>query len=223
MTHSLFEGYYDADLAFDLYKAYKESSSDKHLLNELLHQFGLLVGKVFLVEFGTSIEDFDKDVLLSEALEHLYLVVANNDPISSPSAVSFMNYMWRAAKNSMLQGIRKLHHQEFDFWKVCSEPHQSSLPTYKNAESSIYIQQLRKMAFRIFVADLRFVGREQEACIFMARCIMYPSGINPTAAAAMYKLSKQKTRYLFQYTKYLLQRSIFLVEEVEISENKFEN
>jgi hypothetical protein len=215
----LFEdgAYFDRDLALDLCRCYYESNNGhtEDILTELLLQSGNLVNLVLWSEIGPSIGKCNFDFLKAEAIGHLFFIYQSKQvPVDNEK--SFMCYLWTSVKHAMILAIKhKLRSQEFEYWRVCEEPAQGRLEDFDNAETRLYWSQVRSLVYDVFKSDIRFNGKEKEACVFMASCILGITNMDPMAARFRFRLHKQRTKFLLAYTRYLLRSAALLVKRVD--------
>lgn len=213
MRNSLFTGHFDEEITYDLYVLYCQGQA---FPDELARQLASLVARVFHTDFTPAhrIDADDAAAMQSDALEQLYTAVRDRKSQACDSA-GFQSYLWVIARNSMLYTMRTLRSSEFDLWEGCAEPDVGRIPLQSDSEQQIYLKELCTLALSAFKLDVRFQGREAKACVFIAACFLGLNEFDPMAAQARYRLTIEKTRFLIHYTRCVLQRSIYVVREID--------
>jgi hypothetical protein len=221
MSEGLFDGYFDPGITLDLMVHYQNAPPEEEveiILRELTNQIGSLINIIFRMEVSGSVsaEEFDGRSAMTDTLEHVYeLLVKSRDKFPTDNERLLTRYLWVTIKRELIWSIGRYYSQEFEFWKVCSEPPSSKMTSYKNAEDNLYMFQLRRAIYRLFKADVRFNGKEKDACLFMASCMLGFRNFDPSSARLRYTLQRNKAAFLLQYTRYLLQSSYYAVRQID--------
>jgi len=217
VKNSLFTGYFDEEIAYDLFGLYCRGELNP-FPDELIRQLAALVAKVFRIDFAPTdrIDLYEASLMQSDALEHLYLVVSQGDiQMRRDTSGNFRSYLWATARNAMLMSMRTMKCSEFDLWEGCAEPETGRLITQHDSEQKLYFNELRVLTLSAFKADVRFSGNDARACVFIASCFLGFCDLDPMAAKARYKLTDAKTKFLMQYTRCALQSSVYAVRAID--------
>ena len=203
---------YDDFLTYSLAEDYARTR-DPEVLNDILLQLSPLVNTVVVVEIGDNVMGTTKEELKVDALSRLYEILFNGwYPLNHPQV--FKNFMYRAAHRTMIDHLRKSMPQVFNCWKKCTQPYpEPSRPD--DANYHIYAAQIRKMILELFESEIRFKGKDREACIFMARCLLGFARSNPLIARAKYTLTTRRCEYLLGYVRLMIKRISYWFKEFD--------
>jgi hypothetical protein len=204
--------FFDADLAMELYETFLVTLDDG-IMEELLLQIGTLVDMVCQFDIGPSIGECNHPALKADAIQLVYLKLIEGK-ISTARPRSFMNYLWKLIRHSMLHTIKDLlYQQRFEDWvdSVAGEVDDSVV----DAEARIYAQQIAQHALHIFKADIRFSGKEHDACVFIAECLLGLRRLDPKTARFRFRISESRVNFLIRYATYLLKHSADVAKEID--------
>lgn len=211
---NLFDVQYDSYLCYALYVEYCYSGCKK-TVEELCRQICGLIGLVarcYYIE--STVCESDAYVIKSEALEHIYSVFYYHlAPLENEKV--FRVFMWRTAYNAIVDSVRKSIRPPIDYYVVCSEPFTGQLDSHDDAEIRIYVEQVRRVVLEVVRSQIRFDGAEKKACIFIAKSLLGFIKISPSAATGMFRLKKNKLKFLEQYVQILIRRATMMVREIE--------
>lgn len=222
----IFDGTYDDYLACALCGTYRNGVSKEHkpaVLDELIRQLAPLVGIVFRFEIDPTLCYDDYAILKAEALESLYFLITESCaaiPTDSPRV--FTAYMWTTIKRSMMTSIRGTQSQIFDVWLMCHDternPNTGHIDRHEDAEIRLYLDQFHDLVLSTAINDIRFTGKEREACILIGKCLLGLSDLHPMAARVYYKLSKNRASFLVSYMEHLLKQASYSIRQIERNE-----
>ena len=203
---------FDRDLSLDLYKMYL-STNREDVLEELLLQIIPLINIVCKLDIDYTVGECNLPMLKTEAIEHIFFKLREaRFPVDNPR--TFMNYLWVMIRNAMVQAIRdNLSSKPFQSWVYV--PPTGRIEDFDDAEARLYASQLRYHMFNIFKADIRFVGNERDACIFMAECMLGFRKLDPMTARFRFRLSRPRVNFLYQYVRYLLKNAAHAVRQID--------
>jgi DNA-directed RNA polymerase specialized sigma24 family protein len=192
------------------------SDPEPEVLNELIRAVAPLVGMVSLKEIGKTIHYNDLDTLRAGALVKAYeLLSAQAVPLNSEGA--FSAFLYRAARYAMIDVLRDSPHQTFEY-EIAAIREQTTVPGPELAvEPGLWYNQVRELILNAFKEDCRFVGKEREACLLVARALLDYTDHNPLSIQFRYRLTKQKTKKLIQYTQIALRMAFYYVLEIDAS------
>lgn len=220
----IFDELYDPFLSCNLLSAYKNGVSEddkKELLCELVYQLAPLVGKVAMVEMNFNLGQHTLDVLKLEALEYVFFTL-KNDYIPRhiwEDDYTFTRYFWTIIKRGLNQSYEKnVVPSVFDFWHMgYDQPHTGRVPSHDDAEIALYLNQFYKTVLRVAVRDIRFVGVEKKACIYIGQCLFGLRKYHPMSARFKFNLHKDRTMFLVQYMEHLLKVTANEIKRIDDS------
>jgi DNA-directed RNA polymerase specialized sigma24 family protein len=209
----LFKGYYDSHLCCCLADEYQTcSNGDRELLDELLRQLAPLAGIVAKLEMGRHLVGTSIDSLCCDALEKAYKLFEDGE-VPTDSARVFTSFMYTSMKRAMIDSLRESNTEIFDYGYQCKEPPLGELPTHRNVDSRLQLEQIKDIVRAIFAHDCRYVGKELCACKFMALCELGLLRADPMTAQYKFRLTRSKAKILHQYTKILVKTSLYAVKK----------
>lgn len=209
----LFKGYYDAHFCCCLADEYQNGcKGDRELLDELLLQIAPLVGMVVKIEIGNQITGSTKDAVCCDALEKAYRLFEDGG-VPTESVRTFTSFMYTSLKRAMIDSLRESNTEIFDYAYHCAEPPMGELPTYRTVESKMQLEQVKDIVRAIFEHDCRYIGNDLCACKFMALCELGIVTADPMAAQYRFRLTRAKTKVLYQYTRVLVKTSLYAIKQ----------
>lgn len=224
----VFDAPYDSHLACSLFRAYKDtyrngaSSEEKNLIiQELMFQLAPLVTIVTTYEINPTIGDVNIDVLRLEALEYVFetLVLKYVPDHVATNHKTFTGYFWTMVKWGLLAAYRRnCTSQVFDFTLPATPPPSGRVTNHDDSEIRVYLNQFYDLVLATAINDIRFRGKERDACIFIGKCLLGMLKFSPTSARLRYKLSQARTEFLCQYMEHLLRYTMEEVKEIDDAE-----
>ena len=212
-----FKGSYDPDLCCALLDEYQTGGrKDRAILQELLLQVAPLIGLVAKYEVRGHVPGETIETLMCDALEKIFeMIECGLCDLPADDPTTLKSFLYTAAKRAMIDTLRMSRQQMFDCWELCYEPHQTRLSSYIDVENRLYLLQIREIAKSLFNHDLRFSGKEREACEYMAMCIMGFTKADPMSAQHRFRLTRGKTKKLLQLTQIRIKTAYYVVRELD--------
>ena len=214
----LFKGEYDAFLCCSLADEYLNGSSDDdELLNELMVQLAPLVGLVARSRISTEVPVESRDAVCVDAWQKAYELCKAGAVIPTDSVDSFTSFMKTTLYRAMIDSMRVSKVEVFDYGSVCIEPEYAQLPTHRQVEARIQLQQVRSIIKAVFDQDCKYVGTEGKACRFMARCLIGLVEQDPMSAQHRFKLTRARTKALLEYSRILVKSTVYSLKSSDES------
>jgi len=199
-VRSPFKGRYDEDLACALYAEY-ETSKDPAILNELLAQLCPLIRMTFKRTISPKFRS-SQDFLESNALLSVHRLVKLRELPTHPRV--FTSYLQSAIRVRLLDSLREVSSEVFEYWKVCRSPESSEYVTHSDVERYVYLRQ-RRSIIRSTVRDrIRFDGTEHDACKIILDSKLGLKNVDPRVVRRLCNLSFGRTKFLTEYVDVLI-------------------
>ena len=208
--HELFDAYYDGFLARSLCESYKESK-DPTTLNALLAQTAPLIGMVARVRIGSVTCDYD--TARTEAFERLFFCFTQQN-VPTRSVRVFTTFLYIIIYRAMIDSIRRSSPQVFDCWKKCSEPLYGKVSSHYDMDMVIHYRELRDLIRKLSDDEIRYSGREREACKYIISCLLGYVKLDPLSVKFKFRLSESRSKQLVQYCDILVKRVAYDVKEI---------
>lgn len=184
---------YDADLALALYEDYIYGNEE--VLDELIAQLLPLVRIVqrkYFASSGTTSGSIEAD-----ALHELHrIVVGGGIPHDHPKV--FSKFIVTCLKRAMLRSLETYSPEIFDYEEAGSYPYTDSFINPHEIESKIHYEQIKVEICDTLKKDIRFVGRDREACYYIIDAFLGYSDLREGVLRSKCKLSSRRLKYLQQ-------------------------
>lgn len=204
---------YYGQTAFELFRLYLEDRSQS-LLTDLLMCLAPLVQHVGKVELVLSPLDFE--LACCDALSHMCeLLLKRPERIPVNCSTDFSRYMWVVVRISMISSLKSLAPHEFDKHCVGAMYPAGRIRTHHDADCHIDLCNKTKLARKLIEDEVRFTGREKQACLFIAECLLRMRNNKPEEVSVRYSLGIMKTNFLIEYTEVLVRDMTKFVSTVE--------
>ena len=174
---------------------------------------------VSIAELNPVLGEANIDVIKMEALEYVFFTLTEE---YVPSHISrhhrtFTGYFWTVIKRGIVKSFhRTCDAQVFDFSLVCSEhPPAGRVTNHDDAEIRLYIDQFHDLVIQTATNDIRFHGKEKQACIFIGKCLLGLLDFHPLSARFRYGIPKTRALFLVQYMEHLLKRTAYAVKQID--------
>jgi hypothetical protein len=215
-----FDAIYDSHLACSLFAAWKQDTSDKEaVFQELLLQLAPLVTIVSRSVINPAVGDANIEVLKMEAWEYVFFTLTQE---YVPSHIAgdhrtFTGYFWTMIKIALIKSFhRTCDPQVFDFSLVCEEsPPAGRVTRHEDTEILLYLDQFNNLVLSTATHDIRFQGKEKEACVFIGKCLLGLIDLHPLSARFRYSINKSRATFLVQYMQHLLKQTAYKVKQID--------
>lgn len=207
-----FKAPYDAYLAYAMYEAYEDG--DESILDDLVKMVCPLIRQVSCTYARDSYKRGDRGEMEADALSEVLRVIG--DKMLPQHPLAFTKFLRRVIRHSMIDSFNRLHPANFDFWLVDSVPH--TLNNFELAVTSarIYREQIAKGIRDIVRSQIRFLGKEHEACCMILDCVVGLMRVDPrTIVKRKYKIHGRRCNYLIKYVEVLARAASWDILEDE--------
>lgn len=216
-----FNTLYDSFLACCVYESWREAPEGKSkevLLSELLMQLAPLATIVAIDTCNPNIGDENIYILKSEALEYVFFVLKQEyiPEYITRNTGTFTGYFWTTIKRGIIKSYHASYEDSvFDYAEAGTTPPTARLDRHEDADIRLYMNKFYRLVLSAAINDIRFVGNERKACVFMCKCILGLLEFHPLSARVRYKIPKSRAMFLLQYTEHVIKQAMITVEQID--------
>jgi hypothetical protein len=207
----LFNRKVDTYRAFEFYKLYRDGLTKA--LNNCLYELAPVIGQMVRINFGTY-DPLTVESLCTDILGGIFTVITA-DRLSFENEYCFIGYVKRCALNFALNYSREYETKEFDLFFRCTNPPVGRVNQHSDIDIKLLCSQRIDLIMDLFVKDIRFIGKEKKAAIFILECVLERRDNNVKEVCVRFGVSRNRLAYLINYTNIMLKDLTKYVVELD--------
>jgi hypothetical protein len=209
---TVFDGSFDRQLTFCLYKSYMSSKSQA-VLNELLKQIAPLINQVARKKISDKCLDEDPFVLKGDALSKIFTLLKSGKVITD-NAIELDSCLRSVTYNSFMDSIKGMKSDLPDSYEIEVRLCHSQVETIKRVDQRLTARKLVEYIYRLVIAEIRFSGSEELACRFITACKLGVTRKDYNIAEKVYGIGRNKFKRLDKYTDIIIKSVAYDAKEL---------